>query len=243
MHLRLQILSAGLLGTVILAFPLGCPPTDGDDDTSPTPTLAPTATQASPTPTPVPTPPNQLPLAVTDFYFLSGYFSEVKGADDWQVTYESKSPGACPQRAGDQRGDCMAVIYDRDPDQDGSGPNYSGWYWQYPENNWGQDNDGDGQPDLGEGWDMPQGATQVSFWAWGAVGGELVNFKAGIQSADGFERPSGPHTLTTTPTQYSIDLSGVSYEGVTGGFAWIMEWDLAPIGTTVAFYVDDITWE
>jgi hypothetical protein len=176
--------------------------------------------------------PPTLPLAVTDEYTLTGYFSELGGGDQWSALYESSTPGACPTRAGDALGDCLAVTYDRDPDGDGTGPAWSGYYWLGP-GGWG----------AGTGFAMPPGATRVSFWAWGESGGEVFEFKAGCGGCqDAFELSTGDVILDTTPTEYIIDLSGQpAYGDVVGAFAWAT--DSAPIGASQTFYVDDLAWE
>jgi hypothetical protein len=106
-----------------------------------------------------------LPLVLTDWYFLTGYFAEWSPGDLWTTVLESETPGTCAARAGLARGDCMRVTYNRDPDGDGVGPNFSGYFWQYPANNWGQDDDGDGQPS--RGWPRwPTCARTTSGGAW-----------------------------------------------------------------------------
>ena len=185
-----------------------------------------------------------LPLAVTDVYSLTGYFSETPGDDLWTVESESSTPGTCSIRAGEGLGDCLRVLYNRDPDGNGIGPSFSGWFWQYPANNWGDDADEDGAPDI-PGYAIPAGATKVTFWAWtNSTTAVELNFKAGIATADGFEVSSGTKTLSTSPTEYTVDLSTVIYTTVVGGFGMLVESSAAPLNNMpVTFYLDDITWE
>ncbi|MCA9514386.1 MAG: hypothetical protein KC635_05545, partial [Myxococcales bacterium] len=153
-----------------------------------------------------------LPFALDDYYGPSGFFPEGE-ANNVDATV------ACPMRAGDQAGLCHGFTW-----TPGSG-GFAGVWWQNPDGNWGD----------GPGLLIAEGATKVTFWAWGATGGEVVKFLAGYPS-DGFERDSGEITLTTTPTEYSVNLIGADYTDVAGGFGWVT----AAGGVT--FYVDDITW-
>ncbi len=95
--------------------------------------------------------------------------------------------------------------------------------------NWGQDDGGDGSPLLGKGFRLPIGATQLSFYAWSAVGGETVNCKAGIDAAVGFKITTGALTLCTEPTCYVVDVTDSDAREVAGGSAMTMEWDVAPM--------------
>lgn len=151
------------------------------------------------------------PFVLTDQYVMSGYM----GAG-------TITEGTCTQRGGMQRGTCIEVQWG------GSAAGWGGAYFQYPANNWG----------AAMGYLIPQGFTQVSLYAWGAAGGENVEFKAGISSADGFELTGGEQTLTTTPQRFTIDISSAAYVHVAGGLAWFA------IGTDpITFYLDDIVYE
>ena len=104
-------------------------------------------------------------------------------------------------------------------------------FWQFPANNWGS----------AEGLTIPPGANRVTFWAWGASGGEVVNFLAGqSEAADGFALNSGPIMLAPGPAQYTIDLTGVDYDKVVSPFGWSAE--ATSDGSPLVFYVDDIQW-
>jgi len=95
------------------------------------------------------------------------------------------------------------------------------------------------------------GATTLTFWAKGAVGGEKVEFfVAGVGHPpspqpypDSSERrpPMGTlTTLTTTWQQYSIDLTGMDLSYVLGGFGWVADAAHNPDGAV--FFLDDIEY-
>lgn len=130
----------------------------------------------------------------------------------------------CPMRAPDASGMCHAVEWS----PSASSPGWAGVWWQYPENNWGTL---PGQP-------VEPGATEVSFYAWGADGGEVVEFSTGYMAEDGFSAGTGNVTLTTQPTEYTIDVSGVSYDQVRGAFSWVSN-----MAGGATFYIDDIHWQ
>ena len=109
-------------------------------------------------------------------------------------------------------------------------PGSAGWagvFWQYPDMNWGD------MPGLA----MPEGAQSVRFHAWGAEGGEVVEFGTGMGDVDGFNR-SAALTLTPEPMEYVLDLADVTYTEVVGGFVW----SAADSDTPVSFFVDGIHW-
>ncbi|MFT7621411.1 MAG: hypothetical protein ACI9WU_000574 [Myxococcota bacterium] len=149
-----------------------------------------------------------LPLVIDDHYAPSGFFPEEEASN-------IDADGACTGRADDAKGSCHAFTW-----TPGSGT-FAGVWWQYPEGNWD-----------GPGLEVEAGATAITFTAWGATGGEVVKFLSGF-ATDGYERDTGDLTLTTTPTQYTLDLTGTTYETIAGGFGWV---------TTGAatFYIDNI---
>lgn len=154
-----------------------------------------------------------LPFTVDDYYAPSGFFPE------GEATNITASATCTSRAAADASGLCHTFTW-----TPGAGT-FAGVWWQFPDGNWGTDN----------GLEIDPGATSVSFMAWGKNGGEKVEFLAGYAS-DGFERRSGVITLTTTPTEYRVDLAGTTYVDVAGGFGWV-----AADGA-LTFYVDDITW-
>ncbi|WP_228560884.1 MULTISPECIES: hypothetical protein [Myxococcus] len=78
----------------------------------------------------------------------------------------------------------------------------------------------------------------MPFYAWGTEGGEVVSFMVGMNAADGFEVKVENVALTTTPTQYTIDISRVRYGQVVGGFGWTADGRTTPL----VFFIDDIHW-
>jgi hypothetical protein len=160
-----------------------------------------------------------LPLTVDTYFGPGGYMGD--GAMPGGIT-----AGACPQRAGEMKGMCHRFTW-----MPGA-LMWAGVYWQNPPLFWGD------KPDMGLR--VASGAKQVTFWAWGAQGGERVSFAAGYgdMSTDGFKRTLDNVVLTTTPTMRIIDLTGITYARVGGGFAWTS----ADSTTPVTFMVDDIQW-
>jgi hypothetical protein len=162
--------------------------------------------------------PAPIPFVVDDYFVASGYMG------DGEVPGAITDANTCPQRAGDKRGSCHEVSWKR------GSKGWVGIYWQYPADNWGT------MP----GRDIDPGATQVSFWAWGAQGGEMVDFFAGMKSHDGFKVQTGSTVLTSKPTQYVMPLQGANYKNVVGAFGWSSETSNG--SSPVVFYIDDIQW-
>ena len=95
-------------------------------------------------------------------------------------------------------------------------PSELGWggvWWQSP----------DGKPGDEPGVTIPEGATQISFTAWGAEGGELLSFGSGYGVADGFAVKLGAVELTTEPQTFTIDIAGVPYQDIAGALYWVTE--------------------
>lgn len=116
------------------------------------------------------------------------------------------------------------------------GNNWAGAYWQYPPMNWGNNPTGH---DL-------RGRQVLGFWARGAEGGEVAEFKVG--GIEGLYpdsiRPAqstGKITLSENWQSYSIDLKGKDLSHVIGGFVWISTREDNPDGCTI--YIDDILFE
>jgi hypothetical protein len=120
-----------------------------------------------------------------------------------------------------------------------AGGAFAGVFWQY-NFDWGTE----------AGYEIPAGATKLTFSAMGAAGGEKVTFNAGYTGpptaatpcTDTIRGSTNTLTLTTTWTAYSMTLSGGYPEGVLGAFAWEAN---APgaAGTSITFYVDDIQYQ
>lgn len=124
---------------------------------------------------------------------------------------------------------------------------WGGIYWQYPENNWGNDP---------RGIDL-RGASRVTFWARSDTPNAQVQFLVG---GIGYNTdylgntlcnsPNAPYpdsvcpkvfkwiTLTPNWTKYSIDLRSppANLSKVIGGFGWVAN-------QSVVFYLDDIVYE
>jgi hypothetical protein len=103
---------------------------------------------------------------------------------------------------------------------------------------------------MSPGLTLATGARSLTFWAKGETGGEVVSFTTGgIQGMtepykDTFNAGTGNVTLTTTWTQYTIDLTkfttplgSCAYGPIIGGFFYYAR---STPGKTVAFSVDSI---
>jgi hypothetical protein len=152
----------------------------------------------------------------------------------------------CPARAPNPVGTCHKITY-TPASPAGAGVPWAGAYWLPGNQNWG----------VSAGKNIAPGANQLTFYAAGAKGGEVVKFVAGgvvgtsgLACADTVSA-SMTFTLTTTMTKYSVSLAGATYAGVWGGFAWSVEAAPDSSGAAdgavnyppVAFYVDSIQWE
>ena len=164
------------------------------------------------------------PFDVSEAYVASGYMGDGEAGKPVQMRNVT---GEMP-RPGDTDGLCIKIAYQ---------PGAKGWagvYWLSPANNWG---------------DKPgnriQGASKITFWAVGAKGGEIVEFKAGgvsdKQYRDSFEKSMGSVALTKQWKQYTITLAGQKTVSVLGGFAWLGKATDNPDGLT--FYLDAIRYE
>ena len=127
---------------------------------------------------------------------------------------------------------CIKVTYNAKLSQ---GAGWAGIYWQNPANNWGT-RDG--------GFDLT-GAKNLSFWAKGEKGGEVIaEFKMGGITGEYGDSDSdgiGPITLTKDWKKYVIDLKGLDLSYISGGFCWVASKMDNPDGMT--FYLDEIVYE
>jgi hypothetical protein len=177
-----------------------------------------------------PTPENGAdpPFAVSAFYAPSGYMGDATGI----VGDVAEN---CAPRPEGARGDCYRFTYTPGPQA------WAGVYWQHPANNWG----------AAEGQRIAPGATEVTFYAAGEAGGETLKITVG-----GIKDVTLPYsdtikamteiTLTTEMTQYTVDLSAMTYDAVIGGFSWTTNLPQGTDPTTAApivFFLDDIAWE
>jgi hypothetical protein len=162
-----------------------------------------------------------LPLAVDAFYAPSGYMG------DGLIAGAISDVSACTvPRQGEGKGRCHKFVWT---------PGAMGWagiFWQYPDGNWGAT----------PGLTIAPGATRITFYAWGELGGETVSFFAGMDGIDGFSVKKADVVLTTTPTAHTMDLTGSIYSRVVGGFGWTTG-GIAGQTAPVTFYVDDIQWK
>jgi len=177
-----------------------------------------------------------LPFAVDSYFRPTGYMGD--GITPGPVVVQTS--GCKMPRPVGAKGNCYKITYK--PQTPETGPAWSGLYWQYPDNNWGA------KP----GKRIARGATKVTFYAASESGQEVVTFRAGgIQNVGSMYQDSLKvdliQTLSTTLTQYSIDIHSETYDEVLGPFAWVITtYDAAKWGaaaTPIVFYLDDIRWE
>jgi hypothetical protein len=174
----------------------------------------------------------RVPFAVDDFFYPSGCMGDCAPPIHAVLT----AVGECrSRRLRFAQGNCYRFTYAAPP---AGTPGVKGWagvLWQHPSDNWG------GEP----GQDVAPGATQVSFYAAGASGGEVLRFQIGgikdptLKYADAFEAELTV-TLTSDYERYTIPLKE-PYQQVLGGFGWVVT-DMPP-GQTLTFELDDIRWE
>lgn len=162
--------------------------------------------------------PTVLPFAVDDWFGPSGYMGD--GETPGSIADEMV---CVDDRPADWMGHCHRFTWTP------ASAMWAGVYWQYPDKNWGD------KPGL----EIPDGATRVSFRAWGVTGTEHVDFMVGMMAVDGFQITREQIALTTEPEQYTLDLAGTQYGRVVGGFGWVAKDSTA----AVTFHVDDIRWE
>jgi hypothetical protein len=145
----------------------------------------------------------------------------------------------------------------------GPAAGWAGMAYQHPDQGWGT------MP----GFAMPAGATKVTFWAKGAVGGEVVSFSGPGLGYGNLPTTAAPcvdtvtttalkQTLTTTWTQYTLPIQGTNYSGgvlqafyfsvakadqaTADGGAGATDAGAGDAGSSaplVTFYLDDIRWD
>jgi hypothetical protein len=142
-------------------------------------------------------------------------------------------------RPNDPDNKCTKWTYQVNTTDTAADMGWSAVVYQYPENNWGV------KPGR-----RITGATKVTFWAKGAVGGELVDFKTG---SDTWSTPAEPgmwkdtygasvnQALTTEWAKYEIPLDGANTSMAISGFIWATTMGLD--GAPVTFYIDEIRFE
>jgi hypothetical protein len=195
-------------------------PTTGIDSSIPTATAVP------------------LPFYVSDQFQPTGFMGD-STASMMAITLAHDATTCKTPRQTGAGGDCFTATWAPNLGGD-AGAAWAGVYWQSPANNWGA------KP----GKAIAAGASKVSFYAAGAVGGEQIQLCAGGINASGataalpygdtFTAKQPAITLTTDWTQYEISLQGTTYTTVLGGFCWVAA---ATATESVTFYIDDIQWQ
>jgi hypothetical protein len=192
--------------------------------------------------------PLALPLVVDDHFVLSGYFAgpdAVTAANlpppPAQGAILAEACAARPANPAGHFGACHQFTFQALATAGDPPAAFGGIFWQGPADNWGA------LPGIA----VAPGAVAARFRAWGAAGGEVVSFNAGgindpnLACRDSVDR-GGPGsnvslTLTTTPTDYAIPLTGETYEkGVLGAFNWAVA--VTSTDEQVSFFVDDLRW-
>ncbi len=145
----------------------------------------------------------------------------------WMGTTEAIDFDDCWKENPHSGGSCIKVSFS-DP------KSWGGVVWQNPANNWG---DEEGGVDL-------TGAKQLSFWARGEKGGEMVEFKMGIIAKnkpywDTGKAGIGKVKLESTWKQFIIPLEGKNLARIMTGFVF----SVAGRPDPVTFYLDDIVYE
>jgi hypothetical protein len=172
--------------------------------------------------------PDVLPFVVDSRFIASGYFGDRAGVTmkGYGTGADACTPAGVGRSSPSAKGNCWAISF-AEPD---GGLGYAGVIWLWPDQNFG----------TSPGYAIPLGATQVSFWARGAVGGEMVDFGAGSKDtnacSDAFVLDL-PVTLTNTWKQYTLPLDGQVYGG---GVVYAFDW---AVTANASFYVDDIEWQ
>jgi len=144
----------------------------------------------------------QLPFWVGIKFYPSGWMGDGE--------YGEKYVGF-KRRAGSVKGFDTTVIqlsYRKGP------KGWAGIYWQYPDGNWGTH--------MGRNL---LGASKITFFAKGAQGGEIVEFKSGGirgRYKDSYEVSLGKVVLKKNWEKYTIVLSASDLSTVIGVFAWVV---------------------
>lgn len=154
----------------------------------------------------------------TSYFCLSGYMGDVS---DLKVVKKRESYSFK---------NSLKIVYA--PSYEAENKFWVGVFWQYPPNNWGDNDEG--------GYDISD-AKCLFFFAKGQKGGELVEFKVGgIKGpyGDSDEISSGLISLTKSWKLYKIDLQDKDLKNIIGGFSVILQSNLNPDGVTM--YLNDI---
>jgi hypothetical protein len=116
--------------------------------------------------------------------------------------------------------------------RDGDG--WAGVVWQSPPGDWG---------DRPGGWDLT-GAKQLTFWARGGAGGEVVSFEFGLLGAgkkfpDTARGKLADVALTAEWKAYALPLGAQDLSRIKTGFAFVVRGQ----GKPVEFFLDDVRFE
>jgi hypothetical protein len=181
--------------------------------------------------------PLALPVTVSDHFAPTGGMGDAAVAGAVTIGSDAAACAAAPAAA--LKGACYTVTYHPQPIVAPATNTWSGFYWQYPDNNWGTM-----QPLT-----IASGAKDVSFYAKGMTGNESITFEAGgimntVSAAtpytDGFG-VTQTFKLTNGWAKYTLPMTGMTYAGgVLGGFGWVAS---VPNTNTVTFFVTGIVWE
>ncbi|MCB9719875.1 MAG: hypothetical protein H6756_03285 [Candidatus Omnitrophica bacterium] len=128
---------------------------------------------------------------------------------------------------------CIKIVYDIECSKEHQ--EWAGIYWLNPANNWGRRKGG---------YNLT-GATKLTFWAKGEIGGEQIQeFTIGGVEGDYPDSDKiviGPVILSDEWKQYSVDLQGKDLSYISGGFAWSTEVAVNP--ESCVFYLDEIKFQ
>ncbi|HEX3774605.1 MAG TPA: hypothetical protein VHV51_09085 [Polyangiaceae bacterium] len=186
--------------------------TAGTGTVTPPPFCSPTATPVQPR---VP-----LPFAVTTAFTPSGY----EGGDPGMNGGGQIAAGMCTDRAPGAIGSCAKYTYTPTTPATWAGVAYIRGYQGFGST---------GHAPLC----LADGATSITFYAKGAVGGEVVGFAGGTAMGQDF-------TLTADWAMYTIPLGAAAYntdaDGLDDGFFWKIAPAAGSTPTVETFYVDDI---
>lgn len=129
---------------------------------------------------------------------------------------------------------CMKIEYDVECSR--LSQKWAGIYWLNPPNNWGSKKGGFNLT----------GASKLTFWAKGEVGGEVIQEVTigGISGnyPDTDTAVIGPVILSNEWRQYTIDLRGKDLSYISGGFSWSTSEDVNP-DAACTFYIDEVKYE
>lgn len=166
-------------------------------------------------------------ISIQDLFTSSGWMGDGEFGRKY-ITFEGtnkSNPHSNPS--------CIKIKYVFGPKK------WAGIYWQNQPDNWG---------DLPGNDYSKENLTQVTFWARGATGKEVVEFKSGgIKNSskthyDTFVRTTGRVSLTTNWKLYTINLKNADLSSVIGGFCWVASKDYNN-SDNITFYLDDIQFQ